>query len=589
MAFPADLETIVVRHKITDAAGRPLKGNTVTAEPAERVWATDGSIVQYRATTQIDANGQWELELPYVDQEGIRNKGVPWRVTEHVPGQPKSYFVAPVLAHGAGPIDAAECLVSAPTSRETVIQAGPVTDEAAASLLAQDGEFKAALMDTIEQQVPAKVTEALAADDAPAQAAAAAVTTELVEGAAGRMFAPRAMAAAPLRRSPLPGPIEWITTFQAGHGWTDAFSGDGASTADPDLAVIGSQSMRLTSRSTGQTWAIQARNLDLDMTGKMFVVLFHLPEGQPVGWVNFQAGDNNHSASFRWDITDGRDGSRWVRNGEWVLASLPWPSTHVIGTPDRSNITGLRLVINGDGGPASVNFQAVGIVPDRTSERGIVSITFDDGYASDYHALRNVLAPRGLRGTSYIIPEQIDSNPDRFLTLAQVQEMAWTLGHDFQAHGLGNYVNKTPDELRTEWSALLDSFARWGLGRPEHIAYVGGQNNLTVTSVAREFFVSGRTIDGRLMNSFPPGDPYRLRAASSITDASGGRSIASTKTLIDHAVEHKAWLILTFHRIVDTPASSVEISWNGFTEVCDYIAASGAECLPVADVFHRYG
>src|SRR5690606_18603439 len=150
---PATLGPIVVRHKSTAAAGRPLKCNTVPAEPAERVWATDGSIVQYRATTQIDANGQWELELPYVDQEGIRNKGVPWRVAEHVPGQPRSYFVAPVLAHGAGPIDFAECLVSAPTGRETVIQAGPVTDEAAASLLAQDGEFKAALMGTIESAV----------------------------------------------------------------------------------------------------------------------------------------------------------------------------------------------------------------------------------------------------------------------------------------------------------------------------------------------------------------------------------------------------------------------------------------------------
>src|SRR5690625_2434200 len=160
MAFPANLDTIVVRHKITDAAGRPLKGNTVTAEPAERVWATDGSIVQYRATTQIDANGQWELELPYVDQEGIRNKGVPWRVTEHVPGQPKSYFVAPVLAHGAGPIDAAECLFSAPTSREPVIQAGPVTDAAAAQLLDQDGQFKAALMDTIDSAVEAPARQA---------------------------------------------------------------------------------------------------------------------------------------------------------------------------------------------------------------------------------------------------------------------------------------------------------------------------------------------------------------------------------------------------------------------------------------------
>src|SRR5690625_826890 len=209
MAFPANLDTIVVRHKITDAAGRPLKGNTVTAEPAERVWATDGSTVQYRAATQIDANGQWELELPYVDQEGIRNKGVPWRVTEHVPGQPKSYFVAPVLAHGAGPIDAAECLVSAPTSRETVIQAGPVTDESLAGIIADpSSQTAASLKDTIgaetDRVVPAKVAEALAADDAPAQAAAAAVTTELVHGEAGKTFGSRERAVEPL---PLRDPV----------------------------------------------------------------------------------------------------------------------------------------------------------------------------------------------------------------------------------------------------------------------------------------------------------------------------------------------------------------------------------------------
>ena len=149
MTYPSDLDTITVTHKITDAGGRALAGNTVTAVPSERVWTVDGSIVEYRASTQIATDGTWELDLPYVDQERIRNKGVPWRITEHVPGNPKSYLIAPTLAHGAGPIDAAEALVSAPSSRQTVIQAGPVTDEAAAQLLDRDGEFATRLKGTI--------------------------------------------------------------------------------------------------------------------------------------------------------------------------------------------------------------------------------------------------------------------------------------------------------------------------------------------------------------------------------------------------------------------------------------------------------
>lgn len=152
MSYPANLDTIVVRHKIVDTGGKPLKGNSVRAVATKRIWATDGSLIPFETTARVQADGTYEFELPYVDQDGIHNKGVPFQIIEDVPGKPRHYFIAPVLAHGAGPIDATEALVEAPVGYEVKIQAGPVTDAAAAQLLDQDGQFKAALTGTIATQ-----------------------------------------------------------------------------------------------------------------------------------------------------------------------------------------------------------------------------------------------------------------------------------------------------------------------------------------------------------------------------------------------------------------------------------------------------
>lgn len=260
------------------------------------------------------------------------------------------------------------------------------------------------------------------------------------------------------------------------------------------------------------------------MTGRMFVVLLRIPPGEPVGEIRLYAGNNTHSNTASWVITDGSGSSRWMRDGEWVLASLPWPNLGTAGTPDHANITSVRLRVqrqNQGDVTATVNVQAVGYAPDGSADHpnGIVSITFDDGYASDYAAVHDIMTPRGLRGTSFIIPDFIDSASGNFLTTPQLHEMAWVHRHDFQAHGQTSYPSLTPDEMRAEWGATFDRFATWGLGRPEHLAYHGGQNSATVTATAREYFVSARTIDSRSLESVPPVDPYRLRAMSSISSA----------------------------------------------------------------------
>src|SRR5690606_30414460 len=130
MAYPANLTTLTATHRVVSASGQPLKGY-VSATPADRVWAEDGSIVAYDAKVQIAPDGTYSIELPHIDQAAIRNKGVPWRISEYVPGHPRSFWVAPMVAMGTGEVDIATMLTDPPAGKETVVQAGPVTDEAA--------------------------------------------------------------------------------------------------------------------------------------------------------------------------------------------------------------------------------------------------------------------------------------------------------------------------------------------------------------------------------------------------------------------------------------------------------------------------
>lgn len=168
MPYPSNLSMLTATHKVVTASGQPLRGN-VYAVPAERVWATDGSIVEYDAKAPVAADGSYELPLPHIDQANIQNKGVPWKITEEVPGSPRSFWVAPMVAHGTGRVDVSEMLTTEPSSRETVVHAGPVTDAAAAELLDQGGQFATRLSTTIATEVDAAIepTILLDADGVP--------------------------------------------------------------------------------------------------------------------------------------------------------------------------------------------------------------------------------------------------------------------------------------------------------------------------------------------------------------------------------------------------------------------------------------
>lgn len=388
-------------------------------------------------------------------------------------------------------------------------------------------------------------------------------------------FAP-AYAGSPTRAPSHPRPT-WVSTFQSGHGFTDSLGG-ATITNDTTDYLYGSQSVRVTNSGNG---VIQKGSLALDLTGKALTLLLRVNTVPAGATVVVYAAESTALSKYRsWIIYRGTDSSRRWNAGEWVQVTLPWESGTDVGTPTRSLIAAVRIrVLSGDG---DFNIQAVGTVPVPT-RTATVSFTFDDGYTSVLDAA-NILASRGIRGTAYVIPDLAGTSG--FMTAAQMRTLQDVYGWDIESHGQDVYTGMTAAQMRAEWVRTRKWFADNGLGRGEHLAYPGGQNNATVAATAREFFTTARTIGaGDTPQVWPPELPYQMRGYSSIAGV-GGPSVATVQAAIDKAVLGGHHITLAFHRITaGASTSAMECSQADLATLADYCRTVGADTPTIADLF----
>lgn len=389
---------------------------------------------------------------------------------------------------------------------------------------------------------------------------------------------PRMSAPGPSLRRATP---TWVSTFQSGHGWTDPIGGG---TVSDDVAdfIIGTQSVQVTN-ADGTNCAIQGASLTYNLTDKCLALWVKVDNLDADDYLVVYAANTGFTAYYSWVVKRETDQSPWFTDDEWAMVTLPVESATVTGSPAVDALTVLRVRAFTSG---TFHLNAIGTVPSGVAEvaTGVVSITCDDGYDDVIEAAREVFTPKGLRGTAYIVPDLVGTSG--FMTVAELQELQNVHGWDIQAHGATVYTGMTAAAMRAEWTATKKWFADNGLGRPDHLAYVGGQSNATVVSVAREFFTTARTITSTHNETWPPAMPLRLRAVSSVSGYSGGVTAATVAGRIDNAIAGSDWLILTFHRFTDTATETLECSWTDLGTICDYINSSGVAVKTVTEAAH---
>jgi hypothetical protein len=400
-----------------------------------------------------------------------------------------------------------------------------------------------------------------------------------------------------------------VTQMQPGHGFTQ--SGAGTFTAnDTTDFVIPSQSCKIVTDGLSSACKIRkaAAMTATDFTGKTLRLRLKIDDITHLKNLNLFLGSGNFASYYNWNIQGTTGGSNFIPSGGttpgqgWYTVTLSWADAVVSGSPARTSLTDLQLQVQDDGaGTVTLRVQDIEAIPDGSAifPTGVISIGFDDVYGSAYTYGLPKLQQCGYRGSVYTIQSMVGTTGRMTLTqLYALQDYGWEMGsHAYldADHAL-TYTGMTAAQLDADLRRLKAWEITSGLRGMDGTAYPLGQYGVTVdgvptTQIVRQYNGYARTTSRKTYETFPPADPYRLRAQSAITTFAGGYApSAVTGTDLAKIKASAAWGIYVFHDIVTgAPTSSTQIAQADFNAIVDAISAAGIPVLPAGDVLRYYG
>lgn len=209
---------------------------------------------------------------------------------------------------------------------------------------------------------------------------------------------------------------------------------------------------------------------------------------------------------------------------------------------------------------------------------GAVSLTFDDGWLSQYQNAVPKLNATGLKATFYIITRQMaDDGFPGYMSKAQVTTL-FHQGHEIGAHTRTHraLTSLSASEQQAEIQGSRQDLLAMNVGPIPAFAYpFGDYNGTTLQLVHDANFTSARsTINGVII---PTWDDYQLpRFSMEITT-----TFAQVKQAIDTSIANKEWLALVFHK-VDTGSDRYTMSPELFNQVIDYLVQQGILVVTVS-------
>lgn len=188
--------------------------------------------------------------------------------------------------------------------------------------------------------------------------------------------------------------------------------------------------------------------------------------------------------------------------------------------------------------------------------RGVITITFDDGYATTYTNAYPVLKKYGLAGNIAVNPQPIDGGWTGYMTLAQIRQLnadGWTVVSHSVTHADLTKLTaaQLTDELvrSKEWisqkhlrtaNVFIVPYHSWGTRERDQITkYYRAARGYTINQFWPERF-----------ESWPPRDPYALAGyESEFAPFSTADGRDQTMEYVERAVQEGEFLDLFFHRI----------------------------------------
>jgi len=389
------------------------------------------------------------------------------------------------------------------------------------------------------------------------------------------------------------GPGNVIDAFQFDSAFAkQSTSGD----AEPDLGdvLIGTRSLRVTTDGDGAQVNVRARNLGpLDLSGSFLKLDLKLYGVQHLDYLYVYLSTDGFETYDAFPVlTGGRDkADSYALNDDWFTITSNLGLTAGGATPsiDLTRVTDIQLSLKDLGdGPVTAWFDALAAVP--RPPRGKVSLVFDDARDGAFLFALPLARALGLKASIAAIVDLIGQ--PTFMTLEELRIAERFGGWEVIAHHKsplesGGFDTLSDEELVSELVGVKSWLLEHGFRRgADVIAYPYGSFDEASLARVQEYFAAGRTIiRSQGLETWPPADPYRLRALSvSILDTP-----AIINAAIDRAAREHSWLVLVFHEIV--PQVSDIDTWyfsQDLASVFAHLAAADVDVVLLSDaVFGR--
>jgi len=382
-----------------------------------------------------------------------------------------------------------------------------------------------------------------------------------------------------------------LESFQAGHGWANLSGTAATVTDDTTDFALGTQSLKFTTKTDNSAASIRKTGVSYDLTGKQIVLWVKITGVADITEFLLYAGDSTLANNYSWTIADAGGIEQHVfREGQWQPLVLSFADGQPTGTPTRAAIATLQVRARAtNGNSVTVNLGGLGVTAEpKAFPNGVISITCDDSYASQFNVLRPALDKYGWSATAYTIVDVIGTSG--FMTLDQLKTLeqvsGWEVaGHAFtsQMHLDGYGSGSTPAAIEAD----IRSLRKWLLDNKfkgaDHLAYPRGYFTADTQQIMGQYFATARTVTNRLSETLRPSDRMRLRSLS-VTNTI---PLSTAKKLVDNVKAGKGWGVITFHDIVTTPTVGAQWATADLIALLDYIKAAGIPVMNVSEVARR--
>ena len=276
-------------------------------------------------------------------------------------------------------------------------------------------------------------------------------------------------------------------------------------------------------------------------------------------------------------MTDGSVQYFWLGA---VLANTNWTKfTATFTVPSGAKSLAIYQILAKTGYIISDDY-SLGEYTPLPFNRGLVSITFDDGWTNQYQNAFPMLKNYGLPATFYIISGALTDQPD-YMTASQVKDLQGS-GMEIGSHSVTHPDLTTLSQAQmTQEMSQSQATLQSAIGVPiTDFAYPFGAYNANTIAVGKQYYRSQRSVNAGL-NTKDNFDITQLK----IYEVDSNISQGQVQGWVQAAIAQKAWLILVYHEIAVIPTDPSDALYN--TQPTDlnaelgYIKSSGISVVTI--------